>query len=175
MRIFIAADIPAPIQEWVLEQREAIQRFLPQEPRLRWTEPGGWHITLQFLGEQPDSQGVRILESMKRAAEGVAPFSIALGEPGSFAGPRSGVLWLGVATGTEPLITMAARLDPSKPLKAHVTLARSNQKIPGSILKEFQPKTACPEAVIDRIHLYESVLGPQGARYTKLQSVPLRP
>jgi len=174
MRLFIATDLPPVVYEWAIQQRDALKQLLPTEPRLRWTDPAGWHVTLQFLGEQPESQGVKIIESMKRAAEGVGPFTISLNNPGTFMSSRGAVLWLGVQSGTEPLTTMARRLDSSKPLRAHATLARSNARIDTGLLKTFQPKSPCPSGCITQIHLYESVIGPTGATYTKLQSTSLK-
>ena len=182
MRLFIALDLPNELKPWVTEQQESLKRSLKQTG-LRWTPPEQWHVTLRFLGDYPEHKTAALLSAMKRAAEGVPPFEISFGKLGTFSGPRMGVVWLGIEYGLEPLITLAGSLNhhleaegfpvEKRPFRAHITLGRSREKIPSAVLRNFPTSPSSPAARIDRLHLYQSTLGPGGSRYTRLHTVYL--
>lgn len=177
MRLFVALDIDAPTRAWAAERQEALQRQW-SGPRLRWAPPGQWHLTLQFLGECPEQQIPAIQAAMRQAVSGMSPFPIRLGDPGVFAGPRMGVLWLGIAAGREALTQLVGRLRESseaagfeknkQPFRGHLTLARSATKIPTQALRRLPPAPPSPELRVDRLTLYKSVLGSKGAHYAEL-------
>ncbi len=84
MRLFVAIDLPDPLQD-------AIARLQQPVRHLHWTAPERLHITLQFLGEQPNHR----LEAIYKALESIefAPLDVRCEGIGQFA---SGVIWLGV-------------------------------------------------------------------------------
>ena len=112
MRLFIALAFPNELHEWLAEQQKELKRFLPQAG-LRWTASDQWHITLRFLGEWPEHKTAAALTAMNRAAEEMPPFFLSLGKPGIFSGPRMGVLWMSVESGSEFLASLAGRLNKS--------------------------------------------------------------
>ena len=62
-RLFIAINIPPDIKkriEEIIEDSKAEIRFLP---------PENWHLTISFLGYQPDEAVSPIIESLKETAE----------------------------------------------------------------------------------------------------------
>ena len=48
MRLFIAIDIPDSVKDQLLDWRVALRGA-------RWVEPDQMHLTLAFLGEQPNN------------------------------------------------------------------------------------------------------------------------
>jgi 2'-5' RNA ligase len=96
-----------------------------------------------------------------------------------------GVLWLGVETGKEHLVQLAAHLNECleaegfpkevRPFRGHITLARSRDKISSAVIKRLPLPPTSPETLIDRLYLYQSVLDSEGARYTKLHTVLIEP
>jgi len=51
MRLFIALDLDNPIRERISRFVEGVQNFAPDA---RWVKPESLHVTLKFIGEQPD-------------------------------------------------------------------------------------------------------------------------
>jgi 2'-5' RNA ligase len=180
MRLFIALDLPGELRAWAQERQGELKRFFAAAA-LRWMPADQWHVTLRFLGEWPERKTAAALAAMKRAAQETPPFSMSLGKPGCFSGPRMGALWLGVDVGKESLAQLAASLNNQleaegfpkevRPFRGHVTLARGRQKISSAELRRFSLSPPCPEAPIHRLHLYQSVLDSQGARYMRLHTV----
>lgn len=105
-------------------------------PALRWVAPERYHLTLVFLGSVDGDLVPAVAAAVRRGAEGVAPFELALsGEVGTF-GRR--VLWAGIAA-SEPLAAMASSVtgalspvvavpDRDRPFSAHLTLARAGRQ-----------------------------------------------
>ncbi|MCK9929105.1 RNA 2',3'-cyclic phosphodiesterase [Frankia sp. Mgl5] len=98
-------------------------------PRLRWTDPSRWHVTLAFLG--PVELGTRpaLAERLGRVAHRHGPVELRLDGAGRF-GHR--VLWVRVAGDLGPLAAGVRRAavragadgGDDRPLRAHLTLAR---------------------------------------------------
>src|SRR5439155_21603264 len=99
MRLFFAIELPAEVQA-------ALGRLKPKDDNrdYRWSDPALLHVTLAFLGEQPELQ----LEALQRVGETAAragrSASLRLGAAGSFGSrgsPR--VLWVGLDVDLERL------------------------------------------------------------------------
>jgi 2'-5' RNA ligase len=100
----------------------------------RFPAPELLHITLHFFGQTDLGRLGAIEAAMRRAAGGVAPFSMATGRAGTFGRGDSAVLWLGIGEGAEALRALQARLEKTlgeegfppegRAFKAHVTLGR---------------------------------------------------
>lgn len=180
MRLFLALDLPADVRaelaaiQQVLAARACGWRFIPS---------GGIHLTLRFLGEvRPD------VDSPLRAAwrDAVAVFPsvrFRIEGTGVFPGPaRPRILWIGVHEQPGPAILgpLAAALEATarrhgfapedRPFRPHLTLARARDARPSCTEGPLAVASAveCREVV-----LFESALGPSGARYTALESFPL--
>jgi 2'-5' RNA ligase len=95
--LFIAVNLPAAEKARLATVLHELRRTsLP----IRWAEPDALHITLKFLGEVAEQRRDEIAEATFRAAHGVAPFDVEIGDFGAFpARSRPRILWIGV---TEP-------------------------------------------------------------------------
>src|SRR5271154_6323329 len=130
MRLFIALDIDESIRERIARFLDSVRGFAPDA---RWVRPESLHITLKFIGEQPEAKiaGIgRALEAIKSAAieincRGYGFF------PGAHA-PR--IFWIGVQAGPE-LADLAETIDETllqldipkeeHAYSPHLTLARA--------------------------------------------------
>ncbi len=171
MRLFTAIAIP---QEQRTQIAAQIQDLSPQLGRLKWVDPANLHLTLKFIGEQPDEK----LEAISDALAKVpfpGPIEIRLRGLGKF--PR--VLWLGIEA-PESLATLARNIEDAlvplgipaekRPYSPHLTLARQKE---GRILPPFAERGAdFGTFAAAEFELIRSRLSSQGSEYTLLRKYP---
>ena len=195
MRLFIALDIDDAIRERLNRFVEGVRNFAPDA---RWVKPESLHVTLKFIGEQPDL----CVENIKQALAGVSlPASeIQFRGYGFFPTAKSArVFWIGMETGPT-LAALAAGVDDKvatlgiskedRVFSPHLTLARSaggsgspswrKGDKPNRAFQYLQEKLAAlptPEFGTMTPHeffLYQSQLSPKGSKYTKLARFELQ-
>jgi len=149
---------------------------------LRWTAPESWHVTLQFLGNATAEQ----LECLKAHLSQVRsePVPVELGELGCF--ERAGVFFADVTVTPElaalekSVVAATSRcgfVAETRPYHPHITLARVKGQGRGAELRVLRAKV-CNQPAFARftaseLVLYESHLGPGGARYEARMRVAL--
>ncbi|MBB3051347.1 2'-5' RNA ligase [Prauserella isguenensis] len=118
VRLFSALPVPqeaaAPLRARLTSSEAA------RDERLRWTDPGGWHITLGFYGD--DEPNART-DWLARRLDGLSAPVLRLAGAGVF----PGVLWAGVTVESGELVPLAEAVRPPgerRRFRAHVTLAR---------------------------------------------------
>jgi 2'-5' RNA ligase len=181
MRLFVAMGIP----EGVRSSLAGLSAKLRATCRdARWPQIEGLHVTLKFIGETPAEK----LEAIKIALASIpshAPISIKFCGLGFFPNERRPrVLWAGVEAGPE-LTELAAAVETAlEPLgiareervfSPHLTLARFAGPRGLEALHAAIEKAAPFEfgsATAKEFHLYQSVLKPGGAEYTRLATFP---
>lgn len=151
MRLFFGIFPP----ESVLHEAVAIRDRVPPPKNAKWVAPEKMHVTLRFLGEQPDVGPW--VELGARVAAQHDPFSIALGGVGDF----GHVLWIGVLDG-EPLIDLASALG-AVDYHPHLTIARVRRVRAPEIEGRTSP------FLVSSFDLIES----RGGRYESLRSFTL--
>ncbi len=188
LRLFVAIELP---EEW-LAALARLQEALRGAGlvALRWTRPEGIHLTLKFLGAVPEKRLDEVTRAMARAAAQARPFTLRLGRLGSFGGPqRPRVIWTGVQGELEALTRLWRAVEAEiAPLgfpqerdsfTPHLTLARvpePAQRELAGVLADALARTVLPETTpltVREIALMRSLLGPGGARYQRLATVPL--
>jgi 2'-5' RNA ligase len=195
MRLFLALDIDDDIRERITLFVDGVRNFAPDA---RWMQPESLHVTLKFIGEQPEA----IVEKIKQAMATVSAASTQIHFRGYGFFPTSKsarVFWIGMASGPE-LVALAAAIDdtmPSlgipkedRPFSPHITLARgrrasgspriSSKDGPSRTFQRLQEKLSAlsvPEfgtMTPREFFLYQSHLSPKGSKYTKLASFSLQ-
>ena len=131
MRLFLALDIPDAIRDRITRFVEGVSGFAPDA---RWVKPESLHVTLKFIGEQPDSAVEQIKQALSTIESG-AP-EIHFRGYGFFPTAKSArVFWIGMES-TPHLGALAAAIDDKMPalgipkedraFSPHLTLARSS-------------------------------------------------
>jgi 2'-5' RNA ligase len=178
MRLFVGI----PLGTQVLgELMQVVNRLRLPEDGLRWTAPATWHITLQFLGEASGEQYESLLASLCKVEQ--PKFSVKLETLGGF--ERSGVFIVSVQLSLELLAlqkSVLAATGPcgfqpeTRPYQPHITLARSRvaRSGLGSLTRRLQAQTCFSACTATEFLLYESFLGPGGARYEVRGRFPLK-
>ena len=168
MRLFVALTPPGEAIEALRAITAALRSLGPGEraPRLRWTRPEQWHVTLVFLGEVGDDLVGELTRRLSRAAARHPPLSLSLGEGGRF-GHR--VLWTRVQGDREGLRRLAASAAAAarrsrvpvedRPYRPHLTLARATGEVDLRPLVHQLAAWQGPPWVATQLHLVRSRLG----------------
>ena len=149
--------------------------------RLSWVRPEGLHVTLRFLGEILPEQVAPLVRSVGAQAATVPPFVLGLGKVHLFPSPRHPRV---VALEVEPVpplealaravergVVAAGFAPETRPMRAHVTLARVRDGGVPSL--DGEPVPSAADFEVREIVLFESRLGPGGSLYTALDRLPL--
>ena len=193
MRLFVALDLDEEIRRRIALYLQGLSGFAPEA---RWAAAESLHVTLKFIGEQPEEQIPALQEAL--ASVQAKPISLALRDYGFFPTARAPrVFWLGIEA-NEDLPNLAAQVDIALAALAipreehaftpHLTLARSGSGAPRmrreeksiSRFERLQKQLAAVPTpdfgtmTAREFFLYRSQLSPKGSRYTKLASFPLR-
>jgi 2'-5' RNA ligase len=195
MRIFIGIDLDPEVRSRIALFLEGIRGFAPDA---RWSPPESLHITLKFIGEQPQPQVDAIAERLRRVES--STFEIRVAAYGFFPtakAPR--VFWIGIHAGQQ-LAELAATIDAAtaelgisreeRPYSPHLTLARAGGKSgapgwrkgdhPNPIFAVLQKRLSAMNEIdfgtmiAREFILYQSQLSPKGSKYTRLQRFPLQ-
>jgi len=179
MRLFVGIPLAPAVVE---ELKQLTARLRSSGDGLRWPAPATWHITLVFLGNT-SPEACQCIVSRLQALR-LLPVSIALLEPNFF--DRAGVFFAGVSLAPELLalersVSAASKscgfLPDSRPYQPHITLARGKDRAGARSLSALKARLHAPHAftrfVAGEFLLYESFLGPSGARYEIRARFPL--
>ncbi len=182
MRLFVALDPNDAVRARIAE---LLRELEPLARGIKWVRPHSMHLTLKFLGEQPENKLPALLEALA-AAPTPGPLELKFRGLGCFPNDRHPrVFWLGVEAPPE-LAQLAADVDRAmEPLgiereprkfSAHLTIGRLKE---GGNLSMLWSKWEAHRAddfgqiTAPEFFLYQSRLSPAGAEYTKLRAFPL--
>ena len=175
-RIFIAIDLDDEIRHGLAAHLEAaLDGGLPGRP----APPANWHITLRFLGTVDQPTYETVLARLDEAELG-PPFELGFGDLGAFPRPgRATVLWLATAAGSEAVddvavavedaVVRAGLMPEERPFHSHLTLSRIRPPEDVRHLIDSTPEFPLQQTV-DRITVFESVLGRGPATYVPLET-----
>jgi 2'-5' RNA ligase len=188
VRLFIAMDFSSQIILEVTIFQNQLRRDLSNIP-IRWVAPETMHLTLQFLGDVPQSQIPSIQEAITTSTACFSTIPIHIGSVGSFPSfTKPQVLWLGISA-DNTLEKLASQLQaalrplgfkPEKEFMPHLTLGRLNrmangeqQKLASTTLAHWQ-SVDIGEDQLQEVVLYQSDLTQNGPIYTALFRAPLK-
>jgi 2'-5' RNA ligase len=177
LRLFVAIDIPENVR---FAFGDLMKSLRDTSRDARWVRVAGLHVTLKFIGETP-SERVADLKTALANIPTRDPIAIVFSGLGFFPNARRPhVLWAGVEAGPE-LASLAAAVENAlrpagipqedRNFSPHLTLARFKESagvdaLQVAIEKAGPLKFGCATAT--EFHLYQSVLKPGGAEYTRL-------
>jgi RNA 2',3'-cyclic 3'-phosphodiesterase len=179
MRLFIAMNFPTELRaQWAAET--APLRSLA--PEVRWVSSAQMHVTVVFLGEQPDT----VVEGLRGALDTIAAahgrLSLEIQGVGAFPDwRRPRVVWLGI-TAAPSLMALAEAVargcralgmpGEDRPFHPHITLGRIDGRVPSHHVRQIataaRAMTSRTLADVSSVDLMASTLGPGGAKHEVL-------
>lgn len=184
MRVFVALDIPTEVRRAI---GEMIAQLRDVASGARWVRAEGVHVTLKFIGEIP-AERVAAIELALRGVRGLgidAPVEAKFRGAGFFPNERHPRLfWAGVEASpnlAELARAVDTRLAPlgiaseTREFRPHLTLARfKNEDGLPRLRDEIRKLEPFDFGSLraSEFHLFQSQLGPGGAKYAKLANFP---
>ena len=183
MRLFIATNFPAVVLR-DLNDRSA--KLRPRLPAASWVREEAQHVTLAFLGEQPEGNVDAVTPALTAALGAIPAFEAQLRGCGFFPNARHArVGWVGLEpdanfvalanTVREVVEQHGVKLDGGE-FKTHLTLMRIRDPWPPASIDLFTKSLGNYESApfpVDSVTLFSSQLSPKGAIHTVRQAYPL--
>lgn len=108
MRFFIALEIPSESKKQLEEVQDGLQELFP---KARLTKSDKFHLTIAFVGEQPEELRDKLVEAMRNAVSGISPFEVAPAYIDGFPDlHHANVLWAGVKGDIDKLFIVRERI-----------------------------------------------------------------
>lgn len=178
-RLFVAVPIGERLRE---DLRDAVEGWRNRDELagMRWTDPGGWHVTLAFLGATEAASAPGLVERLATVAEAHQSTTSRTGGLGAFpAAARARVAWYGIEDDDGRLARLAADvavalgLNASRPFHPHLTLARARRQPVD--LRTWLASASAPDGVLttDGFALMRSHTGSGPPRYETLAAIKL--
>jgi len=193
MRLFVALDLGAGIRRSIATYLDGVRGFAPEA---RWAKAEALHVTLKFIGEQPEGDIPRIQSAL--SAIRVPPISLSFRGYGFFPTVKAArVFWIGIEA-SNALPNLAMQIDTAlatigipreeHAYTPHLTLARSGSAAPrirhevqsSARFRHVQTKLSAlplPDFGTMTAHeffLFQSKLSPGGSQYSKLAAFRLQ-
>lgn len=178
MRLFLAINLPDAVRRaaW-----DATAPLRDAAPGVGWVVAARLHLTLKFLGEQPEERAAAVSLSMDQVAARHRAFTVQLGGVGAFPNfRRPRVVWMGVTP--DPRLELlhhdievaCERLGfalVGRAFRPHLTLARARERKDGDAMRGLalvgQGVAFEAETRVESVDVMNSVLGAV-ARYERV-------
>jgi RNA 2',3'-cyclic 3'-phosphodiesterase len=185
MRLFLAVEFEQELRRALREATAPLRALVPDAG---WVAEDRLHLTLKFLGEQPET----LLEPLTTAMHEIAgrhwPVPMRLGGVGAFPNlRRPRVIWVGIAP-TAKLELLQNEIEEAcsafgvevegKPFRPHLTIGRlrgtENREAVRELARAAREIRLRADTIVSTIELVHSTLTPAGPRYTRVAGASLR-
>ncbi len=178
MRLFVAIELDDRIKQQLCAVKNNLSEF---GRAVRWVRPEQMHLTLKFLGEVADDRVDAVCTAAAMASSRSEPFTIEGGGGGCFP-PRGRVrvLHAHVSEGSGALQRCRDECEGAfaelgfpreeRPFTPHLTLGRVREDRTNGRLRQAIDSTRIDafSQRVTELFVVQSVLSPQGARYTNV-------
>lgn len=178
VRAFFGLPLPEPQRAGLAVYVEACAAAAPE---FRWTPESNLHLTIRFIGSVDRELVVQVAARLAAAAP--AGFDLELGDIGTFKrGRLARVVWLGLRSGSDAAVHLAARVEAEcqaaaleaerRPFQPHLTLARARER-EGSPLPPLPVPPSLARWRAHELILYSSRLTRTGAVHEPMVAIDL--
>ena len=186
IRTFVAVDLSEQQRQQALR---LINKLSTVGAGYRWVQSESMHITLNFLGDVPETEITQVCSIVRNVAETRSGFELSIASAGAFPDiERPRVVWAGVDRGHQELIAIHAELTTefaklgfppeARVYSPHLTLGRikragrPEEELCESIRK--LNRFSCGVTDVDQLVVYSSFLDRSGPDYTAIARSPLQ-
>jgi RNA 2',3'-cyclic 3'-phosphodiesterase len=184
VRLFLALELDARERHAIYQ---AIAPMKKAAPEASWVREENLHLSIKFFGELPDTAPAELVKILGVVAAAQPPIDLRISGLGAFPNLRAPrVVWMGVQHDPrlefmhhdveERCAASGYALD-ARAFRPHITLARVREQMP---LANARALALAAKAVVYKgvqhvtaLSLLVSTLGPGGAKYSKVASIPL--
>jgi 2'-5' RNA ligase len=185
MRLFAALPVPAEAQTAIGALVGELRAGGAADWPVRWTPESQLHVTLKFYGEVPPERLDQLGDALRAAAAETPPLDCVVGALGTLPPGRKGRVVVAAVDAPVSLELLQHRVEQrsaalgfaveGRPFRPHLTLGRLRRdaRLPteaSARLAAVRPELAF---LIEEAVIYESRLGPGGARYEPRVTVGL--
>jgi len=184
IRAFIAIDLDPQVIDTICHTIDGLR---PRIPAIRWVSKANLHLTVKFLGNVEEAQIEPIGAALAAAFRPFPRFAINAKGLGVFSDlRRPRILWVGLtgnelarlATTVESALLPLGFAPEKRSFTPHLTIGRWRQfdRPPLTLEQELEhwQHYEFGRSTVDQVILFRSVLKPEGAVYTRLQTVTLK-
>ena len=184
-RTFIAVEVSDGVRG---NAAELIEQLRQADAKVRWVTTDNMHVTLKFLGDQPDKRLGEICSAVQAAAQRVPAFHAQLQGAGAFPdAQRPRTVWLGVGQGLDEFRKLFNEVDHElgqigiakerRQYHPHLTIGRVRHGGPGqqqlaTLIQDHEHFDA-GGTIVSEVIVFGSVLEREGPIYTVLARAPL--
>ncbi len=184
MRFFIALEVPENSRQELTQIQLKLQKLIPDA---RLTDNDKLHITIAFIGEQPDDLKDRLIEVIKVAVQAIHHFSLTPAYIDGFPtihNPHT--FWVGVKGDIDKLIILTERIRDGlrdlglevdqRRFVPHIAIAKtSGYHLSDSTEQQLQVLISEPLSpiTVSSIKLFESVADESFHKHNTLAEIPL--
>jgi RNA 2',3'-cyclic 3'-phosphodiesterase len=167
MRFFIALEVPEENRQELKQVQLQVEKLIPE---IRLTDNDKFHITLAFIGDQPENLKESLIEVLNHSVEGIAPFEVKPSYIDGFPNiHHPHTIWAGVNGDIDKLLRIRERIkDGLKKLQLpvderrftpHIAIAKSlNLQISPETEENLQTLIKNEEPIkVTSIKLFESI------------------
>jgi 2'-5' RNA ligase len=184
VRLFLALNLPARVRAGLYA---ATAPMRAAAPALAWATEERFHLTLKFLGDQPEERIAALDRALGAVTPRHAPLVLQVAGLGAFPNLRAPrVVWVGV--GHDPKLELLHHdvertchalgydLD-GRAFRPHITLGRVRDRlappVANALARAARRVSYAAAAEVGSVDIMASELEPSGARYTMLATLPL--
>lgn len=183
MRLFVAVNLP---HDEKLRLAAVLEQLRAMHAPVRWLDHDTLHITLQFLGEVPETEVPAITAALDRCVPGISPFDVDVSGFGAFPSlSRPRVFWIGVKAPPQ-LMTLQQNVQrelqrlgfvpEERAWSPHLTIGRTSNNARVDRAQVDRMQASVEYKTVFRVHsvdLMRSHLGRGGARYERIHAAKL--
>ena len=194
MRLFLALNLEPEVRRGVADATASLRAEVPE---LGWVAEGRLHLTLKFLGEQPEERVGAIRSALDDVARRHRAFALRVGGTVGAVGVvgvvgafpnfrRARVVWMGVSADprlellhhdVEVACEALGFALEGRAFRPHLTLARVRERVAPDVLRRLSRAgkrvSFDAESLVQSVDVMHSVRG-ASARYERLHAAPLR-
>ena len=179
--------ISVPVSKEIMSKKTMLYSTIESaKGNINWVRNNHLHLTIKYLGNTPESEFERVIESIASATNQIAPFKLKIEKTGCFPSlDRPRILWMGVGGVLEPFKLLVSHIESN--MKVLGFPVETRDRVPHiTVAKISYPQKTTPNASlflnstydpidleVDRVQFLYSETMSSETIYTLIKTFPL--